>query len=60
MSKRLQRLLQNQPRVKVAQHTQNNSQVNIWFAALATFFAGVFYFFGYYFWDTLWRALTGG
>jgi hypothetical protein len=60
MSKQLQRHLQNRPRVKVAHHTHHNNLNTIWFTALATFFAGVFYFWGYYFGGTLWRALTGG
>ena len=60
MSKQLQRHLQNQSRVKVAQHTLDNNLNAIRFAALATFFAGVFYFFSYYFWGTVWHALTGG
>ncbi len=60
MSKRLRRLIESQPQIKVAQHTQSNDANNVWFAALATLFAGVFYFFSYYFWGALWHALSGG
>ena len=60
MSRRLRQLIENQPKVKVAQHAHDAGWDKTWFAALAAIFAGVFYFFGYYFWGTLWRALTGG
>lgn len=60
MSNRLQRHQQNQSRVKVAQRTHDNNLNTVWFAALASFSAGVFYFFSYYFWGSLWHALTGG
>ncbi|MCK6629017.1 MAG: hypothetical protein L6R45_28040 [Anaerolineae bacterium] len=60
MSKHLRRLVKNQPQVKVVAHTHDNSKDTVWFVTLAAAFAGVFYFFGYYFWGDLWRVLTGG
>ncbi|MBE7469231.1 MAG: hypothetical protein HS114_08855 [Anaerolineales bacterium] len=60
MSKHLRRLVKNQPQVKVVAHTQDNSKDTVWFVTLAAAFAGVFYFFGYYFWGDLWRVLAGG
>ena len=60
MSKRLRRLIENQPQIIVAQHTHDNTMDKVWYATLAALFAGVFYFFGYYFGGTLWHALTGG
>jgi hypothetical protein len=59
MSKHLRRLVKNQPQVKVVAHTHDNSKDTV-FVALAVAFAGVFYFFGYYFWGNLWRVLAGG
>jgi hypothetical protein len=49
MSKRLLHLIKNQPQVKVAQHTHDAGLDNVKFATFAAFVAGVFYFFGYYF-----------
>jgi len=60
MSKHLRRLVKNQPQVKVVAHTHDNSKDTVWFVTLAAAFAGVFYFFGYYFWGDLWRVLAGG
>ncbi|MCQ3976866.1 MAG: hypothetical protein DPW09_25850 [Anaerolineae bacterium] len=60
MSKHLRRLIKNQPQVKVVAHTHDNSKDTVWFVTLAAAFAGVFYFFGYYFWGDLWRVLAGG
>jgi len=49
-----------QSKVQVAVQAQDNAaSVQFWFVALAFFFAGVFYFWGYYFWANLWRVLTG-
>jgi hypothetical protein len=60
MSRQLRRLIKNQPRIKVAQHVHDNSTDKVaWFVTLAFAFAGVFYFFGYYFWGTVWRVLSG-
>ena len=50
----------NQSQVKVAQQAQDTAPVQVWLAALAFFFAGVFYFYSYYFWGTGGAALTGG
>ena len=60
MSKRLRRLLESQPQIKVAQHAHDDNMDKVWFATLAAVFAGAFYFFGYYFWGAVWHALTGG
>ncbi len=60
MSKRLRRLIESQPQIKVAQHAQDNTLEKVWFVTLAAVFAGAFYFFGYYFLGTVWHALTGG
>jgi hypothetical protein len=60
MSARLRQLIKNQPQVKVAQHVQDDSINNVWVATLAFIFAGVFYFYGYYFFgETVWRVLVG-
>ncbi|HMQ51766.1 MAG TPA: hypothetical protein PKE64_07250 [Anaerolineae bacterium] len=58
MSKRMRHLIENQAKVTVAQHTVDRNMDNVIFTALAGVLAGVFYFFGYYFWDTLGRVLT--
>jgi hypothetical protein len=58
--RQLRQLIENQPQVKVAQHVQDSSVNQALFVTLAFTFAGVFYFFGYYFWDTVWRVLMGG
>lgn len=60
MSKRLHQLIKNQAQVKVAQQAHDNTVDNLLYGTLAVAFAGVFYFFGFYFWDTVWRVLTGG
>jgi hypothetical protein len=57
MSKQLDQLTQS--RTQVAVHSQDGASARFWFVALAFFFAGVFYFYGYYFWADLWRVLTG-
>jgi hypothetical protein len=58
--RRLRQLIENQPQIKVAQHVQDGSVDKTLFVTLAFAFAGVFYFFGYYFWHTVWRVLMGG
>jgi hypothetical protein len=53
-------LLTHQPHRQVAQQPHPAVSGDFWFIALATYFAGVFYFFGYYyFWSSLGGALTG-
>jgi hypothetical protein len=48
-----------QSKTQVAVQSQDTASAKFWFVALAFFFAGVFYFYGYYFWADLWRVLTG-
>jgi hypothetical protein len=48
-----------QPEMQVAVHSQDTVSARFRFVALAFFFAGVFYFYSYYFWANLWRVLTG-
>ncbi len=61
MSRRLRRLIENQPKVKVATQTQNDVLNKSLVSAFAVIVAGVFYFFGYYFFaGILWRVLSGG
>jgi len=43
----------------IAQAIHQTELVNVWFIALATFFAGVFYFWAYYFWGSGGRVLIG-
>ncbi len=59
MSKRYRRLLENQARVEVVAQA-HDSMSAVWFVTLAAVFAGVFYFWGYYVWEMLWRVLSGG
>ncbi len=55
MNKHYQQLIKKQPQIKVIARTEDkNNQLQ--FAVLATFFAGIFYFFG----TTIWSALVGG
>ena len=58
MSKRMRHLIENQAKVKVAQRSLDKNDDNFVYIALAFVSAGVFYFFGYYFWDTVGRVLT--
>jgi hypothetical protein len=58
MSKRLRRLIESQPKVKVAQHAHDAGSDARWFVVLAAI-AGAFYF-GVYYWWGVWRALAGG
>lgn len=60
MSRRYRQLIESQAKVKVAAHTHDLTTDQVWFITLAATFAGVFYFFGYYFGGDLWRALVGG
>lgn len=61
MSRRSRHLIETQPKVKVVAQAHTGASDNYWFATLAIFFAGVFYFFGYYFFgEILWRAFSGG
>lgn len=64
MSRQIQQLLlAKQSQVQVATQSRQAVSGDVLFVALATlatFFAGVFYFFSYYyFWGSLGRALTG-
>jgi len=61
MSQKLRQLAQNQPKINVvAQQADHANLNNGWFITLAAFFAGVFYFLGYYFWgNTVAHLLTG-
>lgn len=52
--------IKNQPHVKLAEQTDESALVQGWLTALAFFFAGVFYFYAYYFWGNWGAALTGG
>lgn len=58
MSAQVRQLIQNRVQVKTAQ-TGHTSLDKAWFTTLATFFAGVFYFYGYYYFGGLWRVLEG-
>lgn len=60
MPKHYRQLIKNQPQVKVVAQAHDTSKDHAWFVTLAAAFAGVFYFFGYYFWGDLWRVLAGG
>jgi hypothetical protein len=60
MSKHYHHLIKNQSKVKVMAQAHDTSKNDVWFVALAATFAGVFYFFSYYFWGDLWRVLAGG
>jgi hypothetical protein len=60
MSKRINQLADHQPRAKVTVSAHDAASARAWFVTLAIAFAGVFYFWGYYFWAHLWRVLTGG
>jgi hypothetical protein len=60
MSRKIQQLLVHQSQIKVAEQSLPTVSGDVLLVALATFFAGVFYFFSYYyFWGSLGRALTG-
>lgn len=59
MSKKLRKLIEAQSQVKVAQQAHDNNVNTIVYPTLAVTFASFFYFYGYYFWDTIWRVLTG-
>jgi hypothetical protein len=59
MSRQIEQLIQEQPQVRVIAQTHNTN--DLWFKTLVAMSAGVFYFFGYYFWgDSVWSTLTGG
>lgn len=60
MPKRHHLLSQNQSKVKVIAQAHPVPMDKAWFVTLAAFVAGVFYFFGYYFWGDVWRVLAGG
>lgn len=60
MAKRYRHLIENQAKVKVVAQAHNASMDKAWFVTLAAIAAGVFYFFGYYFWGDVWRVLAGG
>ena len=59
MSKKLRELIQNQAKVKVAQQAHDNNVNNIFYPVFAIVSASFFYFYGYFFGDTIWRVLTG-
>ncbi len=48
MSRRLRQQIKNQTTVKVAQRPHHEADGVIWFVTLATFVAGVFYFWYYF------------
>jgi len=48
MSPQLRRQIEQQNTVKVAQHAQSDASGFVWFVTLATFVAGVFYFWYYF------------
>jgi hypothetical protein len=58
------RLIEDQSKVKVAERTLplagDQAKGHVWFVTLAVGFAGVFYFWYYYFGDDWWRGLAGG
>ena len=60
MSQRYRRLIEDQPKIKVVAQAHDASTDTVWFVTLAATFAGVFYFFSYYFGGDLWRVLAGG
>jgi hypothetical protein len=59
MPRHYRHLIENQAKVKVIAQAQDASLDKAWFVTLAAV-AGVFYFFGYYFWGDVWRVLAGG
>ena len=59
MSRRLRQLIENQAKVKVAQHAQEDVLGLVWFATLVAVSAGVFYFWAYYFLGATGGVLTG-
>ena len=59
MSKKLRHLIENQAQVKVASKAHDNNVNTFVYPTLAFAFASFFYFYGYFFWDTIWRVLTG-
>ncbi len=61
MSRQHRQLIANQAKIKVVAQAHDASVANkVWFVTLAAFFAGVFYFFGYYWWNEVGRVLAGG
>jgi hypothetical protein len=60
MPRHYRHLIENQAKVKVVAQAQDASLDKAWFVTLAAAVAGVFYFFGYYFWGDVWRVLAGG
>jgi hypothetical protein len=60
MSKQSRRFIEKQAQVKVVAHAHDANADKVLFVTLAAAFAGVFYFFAYYFWSDLWRVLAGG
>ena len=60
MSKRIRRLIENQAEVKVVAQAHNINTDRVRFITLAAAFAGVFYFFDYYFGSYCWRLVAGG
>lgn len=59
MSRRLQHLIENESKIKVAQHAQEDSMGKFWSAALVASAAGVFYFWSYYFFGAMGSVLAG-
>ena len=60
MSQQLRQIPTQHPNQAVALQAQSDSLNSFWFYALAAYFAGVFYFFSYYFWGILWGVLSRG
>ncbi|MCB0214706.1 MAG: hypothetical protein KDJ52_35535 [Anaerolineae bacterium] len=59
MSKKLRQLIENQAKVKVVSKAHDNNDNTFVYPTLAFAFASFFYFYGYFFWDTIGRVLTG-
>ncbi len=59
MSRKIRHLIHNQAQVKVASQTHDSALFQGRLVTLALFFAGVFYFYAY-FWGSWGAALTGG
>ena len=60
MSKRIRQSINDEIQVKVIAQTRDHGLGMVWYLTLAAIFAGVFYFWGYYFWAFLGRVLAGG
>jgi hypothetical protein len=59
MSKQLHQIPTQHANKAVALQLQSDDLNSFWFLALAVYFAGVFYFYSYYFWSKMWGVLIG-